>query len=236
MTRRTFRRLSALAFAVVLIASACSESEKAEETTATTELEATTTTAPRVLDATELDAALLTLGDLPPGWVEMPPEDSESPTTELCPGGQTPLKQEEHPTAEVSFSQGDYGPIIGQGLASAPDTEAHFDDITQAFDSCIGQTWTEDFDGTTVELTMTEVSSAQVGDETAAYRMSGSDSEGLITLTGDYVVVMNGSVGEVYFGVSIASPMLPTSPLDPAEFSTIIETGNAKVDEAIGGT
>lgn len=217
--------------AALLLVGCGSSDEGSDEASATTP---TTVPVPVILDQAQLNGLLLTVGDLPPGWVLTPPEASTGSSTDtLCPDGQATVESEQHPTVETSFAQGETGPFVYQALSSAEDAEAHFADVTQAFDSCLGQTWTEDMDGSPMDVSLNQVSSVQVGDETAAYRLSGSSSEAEVALTADFVLVLNGTVVELYSGISVTSPYLSTEQLDPEQFSTIIETANDKVTNEI---
>ena len=80
----------------------------------------------------------------------------------------TPLKDEEHQDAQVEFSKSDNGPMFMQKLGAATDAEQHFADTKNVLGSCVGQTRTVDVSSEPMQMTMTEVSGATVGDENAS--------------------------------------------------------------------
>jgi hypothetical protein len=133
---------------------------------------------------------------------------------------------------EIEFTQTLMGPFVYQSLISAPDAESHLAELRTAFDTCVGQTWTDDMGGEIMTLSLAEVSTTPVGDSTVGYRLTGSGSISgtgeMMGLTADFVLVRNGTVIEMYAGMSVATTLGGES-LSPSEFSSIIETGNGKV-------
>jgi hypothetical protein len=200
-----------------------------------------TTTTVAVLSASELSAALLTVTDLPPGWAADPSvttttteSDSTDATDFLCPAAADPLKQERHDSADVAFSQSETGPFLLQSLTSAPDADQHFDDLKGVLRSCVGTPWTSDLDGESMELKMADVSATRVGDEVAAVRITGTEATAQVTLTIDFVLVRQGTVLELYGGVSAQSPLMQSAQLTAADLASIVATGNRKVVQQLG--
>ena len=200
-----------------------------------------TTTTLAVLSESELTAALLTVADLPPGWAADPAvtttttaSGSTDATDFLCPAAAEPLKKEQHDSADVAFSQSETGPFLIQSLTSAPDADQHFGDLKGVLRSCVGTPWTSDLDGASMELKMTDVSAAKVGDEVTAVRVTGTEASAEVTLTIDFVLVRQGTVLELYGGVSAQSPLMQSAQLTPADFATIVVTGNRKVVQQLG--
>lgn len=238
------RRRAAVATAVVAVtmtAAACGSSSTSDDDASDTTAKSTTTTV-GTLSTDQLNAALLTVADMPPGFVVQPPSEGDAgPQTTVCPNGAEILKQELHDSSSVEFSESETGPIVTQVLSSAPDAEEHFADLKNALDSCVGETWTEDLDGLPATLSLEEVSTVDVGDEAVAYRLTGSSDDGTISLSGDMVYLRNASVVENYIGLSLTQLADPASGavmfpdvLTAEEFASIIEAGNARVTDVIG--
>ncbi len=201
-----------------------SAEEPADETT-------TTTAAPS--PRSPLDDVLLTLDDLPDGWVVSARAGTDELGTLgpgadfLCPSGEPSVKDEEHGGAGVSFMQPDAptATILVEVLTSAPDAEEHMADIRSTFDSCLGQTWTSQIAGDEVEVALTATSPETVGDETFGYRMDLEATEGPNELTFDWVFVRNGDVVELWCATL-------SSELDASLFTDLVRAGDAKVTEA----
>jgi hypothetical protein len=245
-TRASGRKQLAVAVGVVILlgfATAGCGSKSSTSTGATAAPETTTTAAP-VLTAAQLQAAALAVSDLPPGWATdttlttgsgsaTSGAGSSSGTASLCTAGSDLTKKETHDKAEAGFQKTTTGPFVLQTVGTAPDAAAHYTDMKTSLSSCVGQTWTEISGGETVSYTFQEMSAAQVGDQSVAYRLNGSAPSGYM-VTMDFVLTQRGSVVTLYTGVSLAG--LPgTTPLDPTEFSTIIKTGDDKVANALTG-
>jgi hypothetical protein len=224
----------AIVSVAVLLAAACGSTGTDSSGDASHD-QATTTLV--MLDSAQLERALLTASDLPAGWYPAGSGSGSSSllgTDQLCPTAAQALKNEEHDNSEAQFSQGMLGPFFFQGLAAAPDAEAHLADLKTVVDSCVGQTWTTEISGTSVSFTLTDQAGAGVGDESFAFRMvgeGGSDSSSA-TLTFDFAFVRNGSVVESYGGASVRSPD-GSGTLDADQFAGLIRTGNDKVTAAL---
>jgi hypothetical protein len=235
-SRRTGLRLAISVVAVtaaMVVVPACgfeisksSDSDKSQTTS--------TTMAP--LTTAQMQSALLALPDMPPGWSTDPSPSSDGGTgggtDALCPAGSSAARASEHDAVEIEFTQTLMGPFVYQSLISAPDAESHLAELRTAFDTCVGQTWSADMGGEMMTLSLAEVSTTPVGDSTVGYRLTGSGSISgtaeMVGLTADFVLVRNDTVIEMYAGMSV-NTTLGGETLSPTEFSSIIETGNGKV-------
>lgn len=209
-------------------------------TTAKGSAERSTTTTAAIPSTAELDSALLTTADLPPGWTAEPattttaPESSaDSPTDFLCPTAAEPLRQEEHDSVEASFSQSENGPFLYQALIAAPDAEAHMADVETVFASCVGETWTADIDGEPLDMNMVETSAPTAGSESAAYRITGTATNAPLTLSIDFVLIRSGSVIQLYGVIGIQSPLVPTTQLTVQQIAELVDTGDQKVAKVL---
>lgn len=230
---RKARALGVVVAALALGAAACGGSGGSVSVQEAT----TTSTTPATLSSSQLQRALLTLSDMPPGWTvdSSPGSSSANASDALCPTGQATIKNETHSEAETSFTQGTTGPFVYQALESAPDASGHMTDFKKAFDSCVGSTWTEDAGGESMTVTLAEVSGAKIGDESASYRLTGQTDVSGVGLTADFVLARNGTVLELYGGMSVTVPGQTTTQLDPQQFASIVTTGNTKVSTALSG-
>ncbi|MFZ4434483.1 MAG: hypothetical protein ACOYOQ_14920 [Microthrixaceae bacterium] len=233
------RRGGAAALVVVALAStACGGGTKAAEPTTT---KRPTTTTLVVLDQAKLDAALLTLADLPPGWT------AESTTTTapaggsgndpaefLCPAGRTAFSADEHDAATATFTQGDAGPNLLEEVSSAEDATKHFDEVKGAFASCVGQRWTEVTDGEPTEFTLAEVSTPPTGEQSAAYRLTGTAASMPLTIVVDFVITQQGTVVAVFGSTNVQSPMLTVNQFTPEQFAQVVATGMTKIEQQAG--
>jgi len=144
----------------------------AEATTATIEptVMATESEAPASAD---LEGALIKLGDLPTGWTADTSDDDDSDAEPgVC---NTESINAEHPAAsrvEANFTGGQLGPYLGQTIGEYNDDEAEI--AMQATREAIAcGSWT-DSDG--VEWTINEMSFPDLGDDTLAFKITGTTS------------------------------------------------------------
>jgi hypothetical protein len=227
------RILAAVAGTMLLVVAGCGSSGSSSGPVST----ATTTTVAPVLTAGQLTDALLTISELPPGWSKTSSSsDSSGSSSFLCPAGVTAERTEIHPTADAMFQQSDMGPMLLQELSSAPDADAHFADVKRVFESCAGQSWLEDFGGSSVPVTMVEVSGASAGERSITYRNSGTDAASTVTLTIDFTIVGRSTAIEMYAAVNVSSPVLTIAQLSPADFASIVAKGDAKVVRTLATT
>ena len=104
-------------------------------------------------------------------------------------------------------------------------------ELRTAFDTCVGETWLDDMGAEPMTLSLTEVSAKPVGDSSVAYRLTGTGTSAgdPVTLTADFVLVRNGTVIQLYGGVSAAT-LGGVQSLSADQFNDIIQTGNDKVE------
>lgn len=138
----------------------------------------------------ELTDALLALEDMPSGWsVEPPDEDDGDDDATFCDAEPLTEEIDADASAERDFSAGEAGPFLFELLAAMSEDEASrgVDYVRDAFDC--GE-WTDPEDDTVWNIS--EISFPEMGDETAAYRLS--TTAGIFSANGNVVVVRNGGV------------------------------------------
>ncbi len=240
-SRRQVRRaVVAVLLPLVVAVAGCAGSDEGSSGSSTTERQRTTTTAPE-LTTSELEGLLLAADDVPAGWSPAAGEDGagadgepeDGGSSELfCPAAAAPLRNEVHQGAETTLSRSEMGPEFFQGLLSAPDPLAHFEDMDNVFASCVGTQWTIDADGETMSMSMVQAEAPDLGDRASAYRVSGTGDQGT-TVTMDVVMVLRGSVDQAYVGVSFAAPDVDVEQFAPGEFADMVAAGDEKVDEGL---
>lgn len=207
-TRRTRLHVSAVALAAALTLAGCSNSppdraetvgessadtgESAPEASPETE-EVELDTVGRELTSEEAKAALPPVSALPTGWSVDPENtlnddsesDAESEGTIQPAECQTIMddlseEQDQEPTGEASttYTAGMLGPFLGVEINSFADEvpEDSFKKVLDALSTCSEITSTED--GTTTTFKISSLSFPNLGEESAAIRMSG-ESEGM---------------------------------------------------------
>ena len=235
---RKRRRLAVAAGALVLATLAISSCgfEITKSSDSDKSPASTTTQAPLV--TSQLRSALLVVADMPPGWSVDPTSSSGSSggsssggTDALCPAGSSAARAGEHEAVETAFTESAIGPFLYQSLFSGPDAESHMAELRTAFDTCVGETWLDDMGAEPMTLSLTEVSAKPVGDSSVAYRLTGTGTSAgdPVTLTADFVLVRNGTVIQLYGGVSAAT-LGGVQSLSADQFNDIIQTGNDKVE------
>ena len=127
----------------------------------------------------------------------------------------------------------DPAPGMFQSLGSAREANAYFDGMVAALDTCVGQTWPDDFDGTPATMTMMKVSGPTVGDRSASFRMVGTADDVPVSITVDFTLVARGTVLELYGSVNASSPVASFQQLSAADFADIVARGDAKVARAL---
>lgn len=138
----------------------------------------------------DLTGALLALEDMPSGWsVEPPDEDDEDDDATFCDAAPLAEEIDADATAERDFSGGEAGPFFTQLLSSMDEDEAEngMDYIRDSFDC--GE-WTDPEDDTVWSLA--EISFPDMGDDTAAYRLS--TTAGIFTANGNVIIVRDGGL------------------------------------------
>lgn len=238
---RARRRWAAAALAAVAITAVACGGNDDSAGPSTTEKSTTTTTV--VLDQAGLEAALLTLADLPPGWTaettttSTPGESSGGGLSEaLCPAAKDAFSNDRHDNATASFTQGDSGPSLLQMIAAAEDAGKHFDELNGAFTACAGTKWTVDQGGEPFEFTMAEVSAPDVGDRSAAYRLTSTATTAPVTIVMDFVLVQQGATVTVFGSMNLQGAGITANPLTPEQFAEIVTTGVDKIDKELGSS
>lgn len=221
------RGLALLALVGITFGCGDSDSNETAGETTTTEQVGTTATTPEVLDSEQLDAAILEVDLLPPGWVEDPMVLMASVHGgRLCPAGRDELMAETHEGRTAAFARNlDNGPWVEQAISTAPDMEEHFADHKNVATSCVGQTWTENVEGEDVTFSMLDASPSELGDDQAAFRVNMSYPDGYTSVV-EYVMVRSGSVLQEYWGIDDEF-----SPFQPGEFGEIVDRGSSLVDK-----
>jgi hypothetical protein len=172
----------------------------------------------------ELQAALLTIEDLPTGWTTAPPDASPSADpldsddgTKLC--DKPVIDRTQAPaSAEVEFSKG--GELSNQlfqevfSYDSRRKASDAFDSIREAIQACTQ--WETSDESTTSSLTLQSLSFPKLGDDTLAVRMGGEvkskpdESEELsfdltAAVAGDVVIIRENNlltlVGQIGLGI-----------------------------------
>lgn len=203
-----------------------------------------------VLIPSQLERALIQEEDLPPGWgiltgpetgaepspntaAPEPGEPTEpqgsSQTAEgygLCPSGVARLRTEEHNGADILFANPDIEAALNESLISTRDAPAHFSDVKRVFDSCVGQTWTEEGD----DFTLISVGIPKMGDRSIAYQLHETMGDG-DSQTGETVFILRGTVGEQYsaFPVPFNGQKATSDELSVDNFLVMVKVGDQRV-------
>lgn len=168
-----------------------------QSTTTTTAAPTTTSTTAKKqgLTAEKLQAALLTVDDLPTGYAVSPPDEDEDDDSddEFCeaidPGKTVPPAIEK----EVAFQKGSFGPFLSSGLmlfSGDDQAKRYMAESRKILDTCASYEQTED-DGTKSKVTITKMSFDKVGDETLAMKIS---VQGTFPMSGDMIFARRGDV------------------------------------------
>lgn len=192
-------RLTAALFPVVLLAAACgggSDDSGNDRARTIAEPSATAAAEPegngdKTLSEAELNAALLTVSDLPTGYKQgETSEDDEDNTdsgSEECDAKFERLgeaEDEEAASAEASFEGPALGSILEQSLESYADEDLvkeRFDDVVEVLSECKTFTSTDEA-GTKTDLTVGALSFPKLGDDTVALAITGKTPDFEIAL------------------------------------------------------
>ncbi|HEV2768420.1 MAG TPA: hypothetical protein VGV63_12030 [Acidimicrobiales bacterium] len=123
----------------------------------------------------DVEQALLTLEDMPTGWMTSPDAGEEDEgAAEFCDGLDI-SNDEPDAEAEASFEGSEIGPFVSHvvGRFDGGEAEKRFAELRQAIDEC-GEFDTTDEDGNTVTGQLSAVSFPELGDESLAVRLSGT--------------------------------------------------------------
>jgi hypothetical protein len=139
--------------------------------TPTTAGPATATTTPAsqgTVTAAALNAALLTLQEMPSGWTTEPPSSDDDDSERIC--NIPPSRPRRLARAEVNFTKSDLGPFFNE-LINAYERGAAkplFDDAVQILQTC--REWKTMLDGAPVTVKVSPLSFPRVGEQSYAYR------------------------------------------------------------------
>ena len=199
---------------------------------------------PPLLDETALEAALLTVADMPPGWKG----SGESSGTRsqakagswadwFCASAVSAVGADTTPVTGASFDSPPlFFPSLSQWLISVPDADEMWLSTRQAFDSCLGQTWRGDV--LSIPDIDDRVPAPAVGDEAIAYRVAdnppGNSPPGSYPSYTNVVLARRGSVIEFYVGHEFGDYGEMTFP--PGQFDEIVTTGDSKVAATLAVT
>lgn len=256
---RQTRRLTTtlVALTIALVAGCSPRPEKADTVggpAVTSSSTATSATTPppvveaRSLTQAEIDAALLTQAEMPPGWTQDTSEDGaadeqdaltgddeastyDPPACEEVVEGLSGDRAEREPVARGEAS---FGTETFQFLAEIIETwegslrEAALDDLVEALSTCPQYTETA-ADGTATTMTISALDMPNYGDRTLAVRLAAAPTESGgfdISFTLDVVVVASGNVS-----VSIVAGGF--APVDPAVLQQVTSTAMQKVNTVV---
>jgi hypothetical protein len=195
------------------------------------------------LDEVALVAALLAEEDIPSTWAALDPyrETSLGPqgsarfaTSWLCSStARAASVITDGASANVSLGMNWSGSTLGgavdQSLYSIADTQALWQRMHEAFDSCLGQPWGEGI----VTYSMVETPWPAVGDETLAYRVTQTDVMSGAPMIRTIVLTRRGTVIELYDGIEGSGD--PRYFLRPDEFEDLVARGDQRIAAALGG-
>lgn len=164
------------------------------------------------VDEADLEAALLGLDDLPPGWSEVPEADEEDDP--LC-GVQSSellgLEEDALPKVEVEYADDpDEGPGFFEGIVWPSEGRAAelMDEIEQKLDDC------DNTEAAGMQVTVGGLSFEPIGDESFAFRVSATADGATIDL--DTVYIRKGNLVMTVAGFDIGGD--PTAVM--AEWAT----------------
>lgn len=184
------------------------------------------------LTEAQLQAALLTVPELPTGYTAAAAEEEEEDDSEAtgnsdeCSAKFEELGEaegQEAASAEASF-EGGFGVVLEQGLESYEDEETvsqRFDDVVEVLSECQAFSSTDD-DGVTTDFTIGALSFPKLGDDTVALAVTGKTPD--ISVSLNFVVVRLGRNV-----MSIAQGGLTT---DPAALEQAARKGLEKLGAA----
>lgn len=198
---------------------------------------AATTGAGAQLTEAQLDAALVSVSDLPTGWASTPYEDDDSTDdTPLQPTECKELLESLEETEDTTLREGGASFEKGGDFGTQLDVEVstHTDVFPQArFDAAVAEmldkcgTMQAEIEGATAGVTLAELSVPDLGDKTYGLQMD-IDYAGM-TLTSTIVMV---GVGHNALMVTTAG----LQPVEPAELEQVLQTAYANLEQAASDT
>ena len=141
-------------------------------------------------DASEEDltSALLTVEDMPSGWTI---DDNVDDAIQVCNAALFDELIDPDAEAKRHFTTGETGPFLTQHLAALEYEDDAIDGIDRIREAFGCGEWTDASSGTT--WTISETTFPDLGDETAAYHVSSTGTDGVPT-NGTAVVIRDGGV------------------------------------------
>lgn len=187
----------------------------------------------KTLTEAQLQAALLTVPELPTGYTaaaeEQDDDDGETTgTSDECSSKFEQLGEaegQESASAEASF-EGGFGVVLEEGLESYEDEDTvqqRFDDVVEVLSQCQAFSSTDDA-GVTTDFTIGALSFPKLGDDTVALAVTGKTPD--ISVSFNFVVVRLGRNV-----MSMAQGGLTT---DPAALEQVARKGLEKLAAASG--
>lgn len=169
-------------------------------------------TAEQEVDAGVLSKVVLTLEDMPAGWIVSPPSADGEDSDDFC-GAEAKLQPKN--LADAEFKQSDFGPFVAQraSLFSVGDAKKAMDSIRDTFKSC-GATWTSS-DTPPMTWTISALSFPKIGDETFAVRLSTTGVPLFGVAQVDVLYFRKGPVTEVLGYIALGPATATASPLEP---------------------
>ncbi|MGH3786966.1 MAG: hypothetical protein ACRDRG_10550 [Pseudonocardiaceae bacterium] len=182
------------------------------------------------LNATQLQSALLTLDDLPAGWVIDSGETDDPPAAAVeCPlpalgTFRTPVAH-----ADVRFRANSLSPLLAHSVASfEQDPTGEVDeDFAQALDGCQEYTSTTE-GGTSITFRAEPLPFSDLGDHTAAMRLVGKSSH-QFAVTVDVVFV---AVGHAVSSLLLGATELDPEAVDSAELERLARISVDRIKHA----
>jgi hypothetical protein len=141
-------------------------------------------------DDPRLTKALPTLDDMPSGWTISPADDSDDATdAAFCDADAVDFDFGDSPSADVSFTSGDFGPFFTVSVAAVGQDDAQ--QFMQQVDAALScQTWIDTSDDPPTTWTISELSLPDLGDGVVARKLH-ADTD-FAPLTADLVFVRSG--------------------------------------------
>ena len=228
------RRLTGCVAAGLVLAAApltaCGGDEDPEPTEAAPQAGVTTTTAAPFTHVNP-QAALLTLEDLPAGYAVVPPGSADEDTPfggcpELASLDESAADDER--SAEVAFAGGEAGPLVFHAVGDQDEGTAaqEFENFRAAVRKPECRTFQETDDrGQSATWTVELTSSARVGDDTLAFRISGD--EAALYMTFEFALERIGDNVSM-----VGTARVPLGGAPPPDLSALLQRAHQKLTGA----
>ena len=208
-----FRRIGVIAIvigAATEIVSGCGSTKAAQNVPSEGIEASTTTTSTRpVITKEKMTASLLTISDMPPGYTPGPPSSGNA-VSPYCDAANASipksLRDNSNPESSVTFTQSQLGPVIGEYAELSSSSKEEFAAINKALLSCVSAPWSvTDSQGTVTNFTLAPMSFPKLGDESAAYKLTGEFKGG--SAEADVVFIRQSNVVMVMLGIGVMTFM-----------------------------